>query len=216
MRGGSSELKGKSYQAGTYISGTYDRFTVQLGGGYGWHDIRSQRTVAIGTFANGLSADYDLHTLQGFGEIAWRAQLGGMQFEPFAGATFVGLSGGALRENGGAAALQSGSEKSNTSFADAGLRVRAGSSLGGLGVRLVGSGAVRQVLDGRVPKAELGFAQGDRFTIAGSPIAKTAFAADMGVEVDLSQRLTLGVNYAGQFANRNSDSGVRAQLNWRF
>ncbi|WP_420136751.1 autotransporter outer membrane beta-barrel domain-containing protein, partial [Sphingomonas sp.] len=213
---GSADLKSKNYQAGSYISGTFDRFTVQLGGSYGWHDVRSQRTVAIGSFANSLSADYDLHTLQGFGEVAWRTQLGQVQFEPFAGAAIVRLSGGALRETGGPAALQGRSDRLDTSYANAGLRMRTGVPLGGIDMRVVGSGAVRQLLHGRVPTADLSFTQGQPFRIAGAPLARTAFVGDLGVEADLSQRLTLGISYAGQFAKRNSDNGVRAQLNWRF
>ncbi|WP_420137128.1 autotransporter outer membrane beta-barrel domain-containing protein, partial [Sphingomonas sp.] len=213
---GSADLKSKNYQAGSYISGTFDRFTVQLGGSYGWHDVRSQRTVAIGSFANSLSADYDLHTLQGFGEVAWRTQLGQVQFEPFAGAAIVRLSGGALRETGGAAALQGRSDRLDTSYANAGIRMRTGVLLGGIDMRVVGSGGVRQLLHGRVPTADLSFAQGQPFRIAGAPLARTAFVGDLGLEADLSQRLTLGVSYAGQFAKRNTDNGVRAQLNWRF
>lgn len=215
--GGGSEQHAESYQAGAYASGAYGPITVQIGANYGWHALKSRRAVAYSGFGEILASQYNIRTLQSQSQISWRAELEGVQLQPFAGLAWVRLFDGMVRENGGAAALTSGKDASDTGFATAGLRFSAGRSLGEMGVRLSGAASARRVLSGKLPTVDLAFAgQEERFTVAGAPFGNTAFAADLGLDVDMSRQLSLGVRYAGQFADRGEDHGAHAQLNWRF
>jgi len=69
---------------------------------------------------------------------------------------------------------------------------------------------------GETPTANLAFAGGTPFTIAGLPIAEDALQLQAGVALSLSRRATLEFAYSGQIASGSQDHGLTARLGLRF
>nr|WP_141702128.1 autotransporter domain-containing protein [Methyloceanibacter stevinii] len=67
------------------------------------------------------------------------------------------------------------------------------------------------------PDASLAFATtGIGFAIDGVPLAEDSAILDAGLDFAISERLTAGVSYTGQWANSVSDNGVKGRLTWLF
>ncbi|MCB1442104.1 MAG: autotransporter domain-containing protein [Methyloceanibacter sp.] len=68
-----------------------------------------------------------------------------------------------------------------------------------------------------VPAASLAFATtGIGFDIAGVPLAEDSALLDAGVDFALTDRLSAGVSYQGQYADSVSDNAVKGRLTWLF
>ncbi len=66
------------------------------------------------------------------------------------------------------------------------------------------------------PKAVQAFAGGPDFAISGVPLARNAVVIDTGVDISLTQQVTFGVRYNGQFGAGVQDHGIRANLTVKF
>ncbi len=205
-----------SYHAGGYLLGNYGALSFQLGGAYAWNDTKGIRRVSFGTINQALAVDYSTRTFQAFGEVAYKGNLGGVMLQPFAGVARVTLFDGQLAERGGSAALRGGNTNERVTFGTFGLRTGVDLGAGDLGLRFTGSAAVRHAFGNRVPTIDLAFATGPGFTAIGNAIEKNSIAADAGLEANLSQNVTLGVSYAGNYGKRSTDHGGRASISFRF
>jgi fibronectin-binding autotransporter adhesin len=204
------------YHAGGYVVGGAGIVSFTAGAAYAWNDVSASRRVTFGTLNQGLSANYDARTFQAFGEVALKADLGGIALQPFAGVAHVTLFDADINERGGSGALHGGTSNERVTFGTLGLRTKIGSGSGDTGVRFVGSAAVRHAFGDRVPTVDLGFATGPAFTVAGTAIEKNSIAADAGLQADLSRNVTFGVSYVGNYGKRSTDHGGRASLSFRF
>ncbi|WP_280278920.1 autotransporter-associated beta strand repeat-containing protein [Sphingomonas sp. CBMAI 2297] len=208
--------KAASYQAGGSLLGSYGPVSIQLGTAYGWHAIASQRHVAFGSLRQLLGDNYDARTFQAFGQLGVKGSIGGVDLQPFVGLAHVALSDSGVNEHGGAAALHGSGSGFDATYASLGLKARIGWDLGGTRLSLDGSAAARRVFGDRVPGIDLAFAGGSAFQARGIPLDRTSAAVDLGLALDLSEHIRLGVSYTGTYADRSSDHGARAQLSWRF
>lgn len=205
-----------SYSLGGYALGSYGALRVQLGGAYGWTDIRSHRSVAFGGLDEVLTDKHDAQVLQLFGELGANAHLGSLELQPFAGVAYVKLFDGSFAEQGGAAALSGGKDGFAVTYGNVGARAKLSMDLGENRLRFAGSAAVRQTLDDNVPTIALRFAGGATFQIEGAPLDRTSAVIDAGVELDMGEFITLGVSYNGAHGDRTSDHGARASVSVRF
>jgi len=205
-----------SYQLGGGMLGNYGRVTVQVGGVYAWHSIESRRRVTFGGLDERLSDKYGARSFQGFGEVALRARVGSIDFQPFAGLAHVALFDADVNETGGAAALHGGEDGADASYGTLGARARVGWDLGGSRLSLDGAVAVRRTFDAQAPLVDMAFATGSAFRVGGVPLDRTEATLDLGLRLDLSPRVQLGVSYGGVYSDRSTDQGGRAELIWRF
>ncbi len=208
--------KAESYQAGGSLLGSYGPVSIQLGTAYGWHAIASQRHVAFGSLRQLLGDNYDARTFQAFGQLGVKGSIGGIDLQPFVGLAHVALFDSGVNEHGGAAALHGGGNGFDATYGSLGLKARIGWDLGGTRLSLDGSAAARRVFGDRVPGIDLAFAGGSAFQAHGIPLDRSSAAVDLGLALDLSEHIRLGVSYTGTYADRSSDHGARAQLSWRF
>jgi fibronectin-binding autotransporter adhesin len=66
------------------------------------------------------------------------------------------------------------------------------------------------------PTAELAFAGGTPFTIAGVPIARDALLVEAGLDAAWSNDVTVGLEYSGQYAGNGSEHGIKGRAVRRF
>ena len=117
-----------------------------------------------------------------------------------------------ITETGTAAVT--GSSKLDTTYTTLGLR-----GATALTSTLTARGTLgwRHTLGDVIPVAALAFQSGGvAFTLAGSPIARNALAAEAGVDVAVAANATLGVSWTGQYADQSHDNAVKGNFRWSF
>ncbi len=209
---GSSE----NYHAGLYGGTRWGDLTFRAGAAYTWHDVSASRNVNIPGLRNTLKSDYDAGTAQVFGELGYGFAMGAAQFEPFANLAHVSVHTGDFTENGGAAALSSEGDTTDTTLTTLGLRASTTFDLDGAAVTVKGMAGWRHAFGDVLPLSAMRFAGGDTFSIAGVPIARNVAVVEAGLDYVLSPNATLGVTYAGQFGSDVSDQSARVNLNVKF
>ena len=204
------------YHLGLYSGGRWDALRLTAGLGYTWHDIETDRRVAFGAFDETLRGDNRADTVQLFGEAGYRLDTGALELEPFIGLAQVRLSSDGSDEDGGAAALHDDGDSTDTTFSTLGLRAATGLGLAGVPARVHGGLGWRHAFGDTESEVTQTFAGGQAFTVSGVPIAEDAAIVEAGLELDLSERATLGVSYGGQLAADRRDHGLDARFEMQF
>jgi outer membrane autotransporter protein len=214
--GRSSSGSSDNYHLGLYGGTQMGALGFRSGVAYTWHQVSTGRSVSFPGFADSLSADYDAGTFQAFGEAGYRIDTATASFEPFANLAYVNLHTDAFTETGGAAALTSPSQTTDTTFTTLGLRASTGFDLGGMKATARGMIGWRHAFGDTIPTAINAFAGGDAFTVAGVPIAKDAAVMEAGLDFAVSDNAMLGISYTGQISSHASSNGAKADLSVRF
>jgi outer membrane autotransporter protein len=187
-----------------------------LGASYSWDGITTNRAVAFGTFTDQLRAVYNAGTTQVFGELGYRVAIDKLSLEPFANLTYVGLTTSGFTEAGGPAALTVRANTTENMIATLGLRPSMDMDLGGFDGVLRGMLGWRRTFGTVTPDTQVSFAGGNVFGISGVPVARDAAAVEAGLDVTVSDGVTLGLTYGGQFSNRSTDQSARGTIRIRF
>lgn len=218
--GASASGNSNDAQIGAYVNRRFGRLGATVGGAYGWQQISTQRAIAIGPVAQTARAKYDAAVWQVFGEAAWRVDAGPVIVEPFANVAYACVRTDAFDESGSIAGLHADEQSHGITFSTAGLRgeipfaTGAGSAASGR-VRL--SAGWRHAYGANTPDMQLAFSgTSAAFTVGGVPIARDAVVVSAGIDAFVSDAVTLGVSYSGQFGGKVSDNSVYGNVNWRF
>lgn len=212
----SSSAQADSYSLGVYGGGNAGQFNFNLGALYTLMDVTTDRDVTIGSFSDSLSADYTIGVSHLFGEVAYQMDVDGSTIEPFAGVAYVRAKGGSYAEDGGAAALSSSGDSFSTAFTTLGVRAQTTFEIDdGLAITSKASVGWRHAYND-IPDARLAFAGQSGFEMQGLPIGKDALLLDFGVETKLSENVSVGLNYSGQFSSGSSQNTGKVTLDWRF
>jgi len=218
--GASASGNSNDAQIGAYVNRRFGRLGATVGGAYGWQQISAQRAIAIGPIAQTARATYDAAVWQVFGEAAWRLDAGGVSVEPFANVAYARVRTDAFDESGSIAGLHADEQSHGVTFSTAGLR---GEILFATGTGLAASGRLRlsagwrHAYGANTPDMQLAFSgTSAAFTVGGVPIARDAAVVSAGIDAFVSDAVTLGVSYSGQFGGKVSDNSVYGNVNWRF
>lgn len=192
---------------------------LRLGLGQTWHEVDARRTVHFPGYEEQLSSDYDGTTLQAFGEVDLRLDLGeGRVLAPFIGVAWARLDMDGFQEAdyltpvGSTAALEAAAQDSDASFATLGAR---GVMPWGERSQLQGMLGYRRTLSGDEPDLRVGFLDGAQdFDVTAAPIARDALVADLGLDWGVTDRIRLGAAYSGQLAADAQDHAIEARLRW--
>jgi len=203
------------YHAAIYAGTNWDTVFLRAGAAYSWHDIATKREITS-PIVDELQADYGAGTAQIFGELAYRADFGGLSLEPFANAAYVNLHTGSFTEKGGAAALESKSSSSDSVVTTLGLRPEVRFSLGDMETVATGMIGWQHAFGDVTPEAQLAFEGGDAFGIRGVPMARDTALIEAGLALKLTDSVSLGASYQGQFGDGVSDNGFNAKLGIEF
>jgi len=212
----SSSGTSDNYHLGAYAGAQHGRLGVRTGAAYTWHNVETSRSISAPGIADSASADYDAGTFQAFGEIGYRIDTPAAAVEPFVNLAYVNVKTDAFREQGGAAALDSARDKSDTVFSTLGVRASSEFSIGAAQATARATLGWRHAYGDVVPTNTHSFAGGDGFTVTGVPIARNSAVLEAGVDMQVGDAATLGVGYQGQVAKGAQQHGVTATLRVRF
>ncbi|MEM7400186.1 MAG: autotransporter domain-containing protein, partial [Pseudomonadota bacterium] len=207
-----------TYHLGGYGSGEVSGLALRAGGLWAWSEIETSRSVAFTGFFERQKADYDADTGQLFGEIAYPTQAMGIELEPFGGFAYVSVETGGFRERGGPdASLRTSGFDQDVGYTTVGLRAAKTMMWGNMKVTPRIEAAWLHAFDDVTPDASLAFAStGIGFTVYGVPLAEDSALLDAGLDLAISDRLSAGVSYSGQFADSVSDNAVKGRFTWLF
>jgi subtilase-type serine protease len=205
-----------NYHLGLYAGTQLGPFGFRSSLAYTWHRIETDRGVAFPGFSDSLSADYDAGTFQAFGELGYRLDTTAASFEPYANLAYVKFDADGFAEGGGAAALSSGDQSSDTTFTTLGLRASTELTFGAVNTTVRGAIGWRHAFGDVRPETGLAFAGGSSFAIEGVPIAENAALFEAGLDVKVTENAKLGIAYQGQIASDAQEHGFNAKLGVRF
>ena len=168
-------------------------------------------------FYENEEASYSGDTGQVFGEAAYPILMGSAAIEPFAGLAFVHVSTDSFHERGGVAALRGASEDEDVGYSTLGLRVATTWRLSDMPFTPHVSAAWQHAFGDLTADAALAFlSAGTGFAVTGVPLAQDSAVIDIGFDLKLGPAITLGVSYAGHFANDLQDNAVKSRFTWLF
>ncbi|WP_144637440.1 autotransporter-associated beta strand repeat-containing protein [Bordetella genomosp. 13] len=221
LRSLSSSSDLNSYSAAIYGGKAFPaargQVNVSLGAGYTWHDVKTKRNVNAAGVPQELKADYNASTAQVFGEVGYAIKLDERYtLEPFVGAGYSDVRTRAFSESGGDAALSGKSNSNRTATTTLGLHGEAAFDSAGAPGRLRATVGWRHAYGDVDPQATLAFQNSQSFTVTGSPIARDAAVVELGVDMAVSKRTTVGVTYAGQYGSGAKQSGGSLDVRFRF
>lgn len=174
------------------------------------------RAVSMPGLSEELKASPKARTTQIFADVGYNVDAGVMQVEPFANLAYVNLHSQRFSEKGGAAALKSSSQNSDTTFMTLGSRLSADIDVGETQMTVSASAGWRHAFGDVLPKATQRFSSGDTFTITGVPLSRDSAVLEAGVALQLSRSVNMGVSYQRQLGSDAKDHGVRANVGIEF
>jgi fibronectin-binding autotransporter adhesin len=203
------------YHAAVYAGTNWDNVVLRAGAAYSWSDIATKREITS-PIIDELEADYGAGTAQVFGELAYRADLGALVLEPFANAAYVNLHTEGFTEEGGAAALESKASSTDSVVTVLGLRPEVRFGLGDMEAVVAGMIGWQHAFGDVTPETRLAFDGGDEFGISGVPMARDTALIEAGLALKLTDNVSFGASYQGQFGDGVSDNGFNARLGVEF
>jgi outer membrane autotransporter protein len=217
VSGRASSGSSDDYYAGLYGGSQWGALGLRTGLTYTTQDIHTGRSAFFPGVAGSLSAGYNAGTVQIFGDLGYKVDVGSIAFEPFANVAYVNLHTNSFIEQGGAAALTSHGGDTDTSFTTLGLRGSTGFVLfGTMSATARGSLGWRHAYGDITPISTVSLEGGNAFSIAGVPIAVDEAVVEAGFDLQVNVRTTIGLSYGGQFGNATTDQSVRGNLTVRF
>ena len=182
--------------------------------GYGYQDIETTRTIAVGAFAATADADYDAHSAFASLEASTTRTAGHLVFRPFAGATYVYTDVDGFSETGaGTAGLVNDGEEYSSLIGRLGVQVSTQFDVAGRPV---------------VPSASLAWArefgdvtQSSDFTFVGGGGSFETWAPargrdnaeiGLGVAALVSEGVSAHLGYQGNISAKDEDSALSAGI----
>lgn len=193
-----------------------DSLRIFAGAAYSLQQLDSVREVALIDGPERLTRSYEVATIQLFGELAYRFNVGdAAHLEPFAGLMKVDQRVDAFQERGGSAALTGERQHNELFVTTAGVRGRKLATLGGVELDWKGSLTWRH-LDGDVrPELGLRLSGGERYTVLGTELPRDSLLLSIDAEYDLYAGVVLKVGANGMASERGNAAALVANLRWK-
>jgi len=202
---------------GLYIGNAWGDVSFHAGVAYAWHDISTTRKVDFPYFSDQLHADYNASTRQVFGELGYRMDTEKVVLKPFLNAAYVEFDSDGFAEKGGESALASSGSNSHVTYATLGMRLaNTFETMAGKRMTLRAMTGWRHVFGNTSPGLRLSFISGGAFGVEGVPLAREALAAELGIDVVLTESMRVGATYSGQLGSGLEDHGAKAYFEWKF
>jgi subtilase-type serine protease len=212
LNSGLSSASVDSYQIGAYGSYVWNNVSLTFGGNANLHDIDSKRTIRFKEITNDNRASYKASSYQGFAELGYNIDTRLVLLEPFAGISYAYAKTNSFTENEAVTAL-SGSGATSSLLSNY------------LGIRLSNNYAISEntSVNTKValgwqhnsytqPETMLNFGNNPGFMVAGLPLSRDVLYAQAGLDFNLTQRTSLGLQYRGQVAHGMQDHAIKVNL----
>jgi outer membrane autotransporter protein len=221
VKGLSSTSDIDSYSATIYggkaIAAGPGKINLSLGAAYTWHDVKTKRNADAAGVEQTLKSTYGASTGQIFGEVGYALPLNDrVTLEPFVGAGYSDLRTRGFSESGGDAALDGKSQRDQLASTTLGLHAQTMFESGGAPGRLRATLGWRHAYGDVNPETTMAFQGSQTFTVTGAPIARNAAVMELGVDMAVSKRTTVGVAYGGQFGSGSKQNAGSLDVRYRF
>ncbi|HEY6259324.1 MAG TPA: autotransporter domain-containing protein, partial [Xanthobacteraceae bacterium] len=207
-----------SFHVGAYGGTKVGAWNLRSGGAVIWHDIATARSIQFPGFADQASTSYNGSTTQIFGEVGYGMTVGRIAAEPFADLAFVHIATNAFAEQGGNAALAGAGSQTDIGYSTLGARAATNQALPNAMVLTPRAAlAWQHAFGAATPAQALSFLSTNAsFMVAGVPIARDSALVDVGFDVRLNPRATVGASYVGQLADHAHDHALKGKFGWDF
>ncbi|BBP56548.1 autotransporter domain-containing protein [Pseudomonas sp. St316] len=204
-----------SWLAGAYALRQDGPLALRLGAVYGSHDGSTKRHVAFNGFRDRLKGRYDATTQQVFGQVGYKLDVGYFDIEPYVQVGYQRYQRDAYTEKGGDAALQYNGQAQEHYSSDLGLRL-ARPLIFDRGMRLTPRldvgwkhlyGDVKGTSHQRMASAS------GIYTVEGLELDRDSLLMEVGLDLAVSPRHTLGLSYNGETGQDNRNGALMGQ--WR-
>lgn len=207
-----------SWHLGTYALRQDGPLALRLGAAYSSHDGESKRRVEFDGFSDSPKGDYDAHSWQAFAEAGYQLGDGRLSTEPYANLGYQYYKRDSYDEKGGAAALHVDEQSQHNLSSTLGVRSAWLASLDNgmsLTPRLgLGWRHTYGDLDSSTQQAFL--AGGDAFSIQGTALDRNSLLLDVGLDLGLSARHSIGIAYSGEKGSQAQNQALIAQWQMAF
>lgn len=207
-----------SWHLGAYALHQSGPLAVRLGAAYSSHDGESKRRVEFDGFSDRPKGDYDADSWQAFVETGYAMGSGRLSAEPYARLDYQRYERDSYDEKGGAAALHVDSQDQDNLSSTLGLRIARLDTLSngmsftprlGLGWRHTFGD-----IDSQTRQSFL--AGGDAFSVQGTALDRNSLLLDVGFDIGVSARNTVGIGYSGQMGSNAQNHALIAQWQMAF
>lgn len=209
-----SDGNSDNYHLGTYAGSQWGALSLRSGLSYTWYDVDTTRAVSF--LKETLEGQYRAGSLNAFSELGYRFDLGGSEFEPFAGLAYTRLRTDGFSETGGISALNVDASSSDTTFTTIGLRASREFTLADVAIVSRGTIGWMHAFGDLIPTSSARFATGDSFSVTSTPIDRNSALIEAGLDFQLSPTATIGISYIGQFGSNSYENGANAKLRIKF
>ncbi|RMR14879.1 Autotransporter protein with acid phosphatase passenger domain [Pseudomonas amygdali pv. ulmi] len=216
LRHASGSTDSDNYHLGVYGGAKWGQLGLRLGAVRTWHELTAKRTLDLPGSSEHFKEDYKAATNQVFGELGYTLEMGNAQLEPFANLAHVRLDTDAFDENSNAISLQNKSQDNHITFSTQGLRAATRLSAGSVVIKPNATLGWRRAYGDVTPESRSAFSGGSTFELSGAPIARSAAVLGAGVDLGLSDTLSVGLSYDGQVSNDASDQSLNARVTLAF
>lgn len=217
----SSRSSVDSYSAAVYGGKAFEvgpgKINLSLGAAYTWHDLKTKRDADAAGIGQKLESSYGASTGQLFGELGYAAPLNDrVTLEPFVGVGYADLRTRGFSESGGDAALNGESERNHLAAVTVGLHAKSTFESAGAAGNLRATLGWRHAYGNVDPEATLAFQGSQTFTVTGAPIARDSAVVELSVDMAVTKRTTVGLNYGGQFSSGTRRNTGSLDVKWHF
>jgi len=204
-----------SWHVGAYALHQDGPIALRLGAIYGNHDGSTKRHVAFNGFRDRLKGRYDANTQQVFGQLGYNLNVEHFDVEPYVQVGYQRYQRDRYTEKGGSAALQFRGQSQDNYNSNLGLRLARTFPLD-QGMRLTPRlnlgwkhlyGETRGTSRQRLTSA------GNTYTVEGVELDRDSLLLEAGLDLAVSPRHTLGLNYRGETGQDNRNGALMGQ--WR-
>jgi outer membrane autotransporter protein len=206
--------------AGAYAGFASGSFRARLGASYSDLEFSTTRAIAFPGFGASAQGAGDGSMIQGFGEVAYRFDVGSETFlEPFADLALASLDLDAVDETGSAASqLRVAEQEHDVGRAIAGLRGDAAIQRGSTRLRLGIDAGLQHNFGDRSIAALIALdgAPQHPFTVRAAEIEPWAFVGGGRVAIDFGSNVTATLSYRGVLAGTRNDPAAAGTLSVRF
>jgi outer membrane autotransporter protein len=204
-----------SWLVGAYALRQDGPLALRLGAVYGNHDGSTKRHVVFNGFRDRLKGRYNATTQQVFGQVGYNLDVGQFDIEPYVQVGYQRYQRDAYSEKGGDAALQYNGQTQEHYNSELGLRL-ARPVVFDQGMRLtprVDVGWKHLYGDIRGSSHQRLANGGNVYLIKGVELDRDSLLLQAGLDLAVSPRHTLGLNYSGETGQDNRNGALMGQ--WR-
>lgn len=202
-----------------YAGTSFGPRNIRFGGSYAFSQVDASRTIAYPGYFEQAKADYNAGVGQVFAEVSQAFAAGQVALEPFAGLAYVHVATDSFTETGASAGLSADSSSSGLGYSSLGIRAATTMQLASGMALKPHAGLTWQHAFGDVtPEAQMAFISVPTasFTVAGAPLARDAALVELGLDLDLTRQVGIGVSYLGQYGDDVAVNALQADLRLRF